>query len=485
LLSDAGYLPVFPRMIEVIVVGLLGFVKDAPLIYSFLCICLLAGVSVFWLLYNTETLDLKKRYVIWVILMTGGFFLAHSQMLLLLNISYYGAVLTIFLYMTDIEKRYRELWPWFLLDGLLIASKGTFLIFAPVLFIGFFLYLHKRKYKSAWFTFYLGIMEGLQLAYLILFRPDVNSTMKNIGRPGLVVKQSVVEFFEIMQRILLPGSFNPLVGMMLFFAFAICIFRYCNRKSRILFLVLTFCAGGQLLVNEIGAGRSARFLDAEPLNLAYIKNVWLVVILIEIMTLCVAEGAGKRSKAAGAYFTIWFCLFNLAMVPAEQNDTSEIGNWRGYASQMKSSEYAIPNNAYNVTPLFVRQNASVIHFGDEKIALNYSSRGAHSPVSETLVDDSYMTKMDAKELRDKEILAIYTSKSFSAQRYDIHCTLFDEYGNVLTEGTGRTRDKTCALGFLFEEPVFGCRSISFADGDGKPVSIDSNLFIAYKDLKPR
>jgi hypothetical protein len=57
-------------------------------------------------------------------------------MMLFFNVSYYGILLVVMIYMLDLEKQSNDIIPWCILSGLLLMSKGTFLVFAPIILVG-------------------------------------------------------------------------------------------------------------------------------------------------------------------------------------------------------------------------------------------------------------------------------------------------------------------------------------------------------------
>lgn len=501
LMDDAGYLPLFPRIISFVCIKIFHILKYAPLIYELVTVVIIAGIFAFFLTKPYEQLlDIRIRFLIIIISGCSQLILVNSQIVLFFNVSYYGALLMMMIYLLDLEQQSKKIIPWCILSGLMLMSKGAYLVFAPLLLIFWVICLIKKKMKTALYTFFLGCMLSIQCFY-VLFGPVKEHALSigSIKDLFYIFINSIWIYFSSFLKIIFTNrsGINSyfLITLTIIINFIIFVYSrrlFCKHFGYML-LFLQIAAFLQILLNQAGAGRSQVFTNetqtgffnlSEWPNYAYEKNVFLLFVLIwYLLLICIIQVQKIKENEKQHHYSILagiivFLLFRSLLICSEEKyDTDNLKNWGAYSHQILFDSYAIPSTGNK----FIAKNAYISYIGTKEQSFNVY-RGSYG-VNEAQKQKNKLTFYYALPDTDTTgLIAIYAQKSFIAQPNNIYCVLVDESGKEIMKlkATTQSHLPTKSIAFIFNIPIQNCKYVKFFNEFGKPITLQNDSYFVYQ-----
>lgn len=496
--DDAGYLPILPRIISILIIRVFNLVQFAPLIYALISVSVISLILSFITLNQFDSkMSLCARFTFSIILGCSQLLVVHSQMIFFINMAYFGSILLLFVYWLGEDSE--SIWPWMALSGLLVASKGTFLILIPVLFVPLLLSYKGKKKKLFRYTLYLEGILFLQLIY-VLFGPGEESAaaMHHLSEFVSIILKSILVYVYSTMKWLFRVNESSDINTLLFFSsmfhvlvMASGVFLIWRRNINGIILIGLQCAAYfQVLLNELGAQRSSRFLNADSLMpqdmekvpaYEYEKNVFLVSVLFIVATLFFVEAMENYHSIQIICLTL-LAILGLCVKPQEQYEVVSQGNWVAYSKQLTNDSFAIPNNNYTLSPKFLKKNCKILYYGNESMSLN-DFRGL-SGVDENIRIENEMLRQHKYIFNDlkESINAIYASKSFISQTDNIYCLFLDDRGNEIERIKATpNKNKISGIAFLADHALPEVKEIQFVTDTGDVIDLYTGIYVVCTD----
>lgn len=496
--DDAGYLPILLRIISILIIKVFHLTQFAPLIYALISVVVISLILSFITLnqFNSK-MSLRARFIVSIILGCSQLLLVHSQMIFFINMAYFGSILLLFIYWLGEDSE--NMWLWMILSGLLVASKGTFLILIPVLFVPLLLSYKGKKKKLFRYTLYLEGILFLQLFY-VLFGPGEESAaaMNHLSEFVRIISKSILVYLYTTMKWLFRINENSDIITLLFFSslfhvFVIALgafFIWRRNSNGIILIGLQCTAFFQILLNELGAQRSSRFLNTDSLMLQdmtkvpayeYEKNVFLVPVLYIIVILFFMEIV-KNYHSIQIICLMLLAISGLCVKPQEQYEVASQGNWTAYSKQISNDSFAIPNNNYTLSPKFLKRNCKILYYGNESVSLK-DFRGL-SGVDESIRIENGMLRQHKYVLNDLKgsVNAVYASKSFISQTDNIYCLFLDDRGNEIGRIKATpNKNKISGIAFLADNALPKVKEIQFVTDTGDRIDLYMGIYVVCTD----
>lgn len=510
LITDAGYLPLLPRLITLLLVKVIRIPPAYALYFMQITACLVCSmIWSFFALHPFQGLMKLSNRILWCILVMLTCFC--EETLFFTNHVYWGICFLLLMMIADLKKFPGWIYAALTAFGAVVClSKGTYAVMLPLAFLGMIFMHRSMDRREKIFLCTAGAGALLQILYSFSGQGD-GSRWLSVTSDGLIaycLRLICRAFVEFSAGFLLPlGKYV--------------------KHIPILILLLTLVVIGFLtvgLVREV----LLPFIRRETLDRSQ-RNFWLVVMYQMIVTafflvtvkpvpdswakmgniafrqmghkyqifsslgfyLLLLTGsvlirqryaaADKRGRlqgfreACGRYgvlaLMIVFCLTNPVMkltgwAEAETSDRRVYaGNinagWRDNKDRMHNEAFFIPVRGDNWG---YSRNATIFQMGtdvyfEETTGVNLEERmpGYHS---------SYEIK---DETQAKNLIGVMIRRPGRIKYADCRIRLLDAKRQVIAEAeqTGNGRYKMCF--FAFEEPVNGVKTIEFVDADGNPI----------------
>ncbi len=498
--GDAGYLPVFPKVISLFLIAILGVSKYAPFFMQIISLAVIAGVFAFFITENfSGYFSSKVRFLIVLIMSCTQLLVTESQMILFLNFSYFGILLAAYIYMLNLEKK--SVTGWCLVSGLMIASKGTYLVLLPIIAAVIPLCIRCKKYRTLKYTLWLEFCLLVQLIYV--FFSSSNEKVIADTNIKFFIKQTLSAIWYYIATVvkiifLMNEHINPFA--VFFFGILILLFVHgyilvlISRKNAngILLICLETAAFLQILINQLGNERSAKFVNESGIGLrelsstplyTYEKNVFFVYVFLMMAALFLIHEfmTQKHQRRLGMIILIGLAAKGMLLRPQDMYVEDSIGNWMGYSVMLTQSDYAIPN--YN-TKRFLINNCRIAYLGEKQHLPTGPFRGLSGIRAEDIVyfDDPNRRKYCLDEsIAQNRLLAVYTQKLFLSQTDDIYCVFRDSNNHIVWKQPAVTSDmRTLAVGFIPDAPVENCSSFEFRNKNGEIIDLQSFCFLAVQ-----
>lgn len=492
--DDAGYLPILPRIISILIIKVFHLAQFAPLIYALISVFVISLILSFITLNQFEKkMPLCARFTFSIIFGCSQLLVVHSQMIFFINMAYFGSILLLFIYWLGEDSE--NIWPWMILSGLLVASKGTFLILIPVLLVPLLFSYKGKKKKLFWYTLYLEGILFLQLFY-VLFGPGEESAaaMHHLSEFVNIILKAIIVYVYSTMKWLFRINENSDITILLFFTGLFHVFVLASsvfliwRKNNngIILIGLQCTAYFQVLLNELGAQRSSRFLNADSLMLQdmakvpayeYEKNVFLVGVLYIVVILFFAE-VMKNYHSIQIICLLLLAISGLCIKPQEQYEIASQGNWAAYSKQITNDSFAIPNNNYTLSPKFLKRNSKILYYGNESMSKN-DFRGL-SGIDENIKIEDEMRCQHKYIFNDLKgsINAVYASKSFISQTDNIYCLFLDDKGNEIDRIKATpNKNKILGIAFLADTALSNVKEIQFVTGTGDRIDLYTGIYV--------
>ena len=488
-LDDAGYMPFFLKILCLILVKGFHILRYTPLILSLVSTITIAAILSFLTGPRfQEIADIKRRFLFTLILGCTQILIVQSQIVLPINMAYFGGLLVIYIYLLDLEKQDKSVIPWMFFSGLLVMSKGSFVVMIPVLLIILVITFCKKYRKTLLYTLYLLTALLFQCIYVVVCRPDMLKTAQGIlGR----MLRSVWVYLLTTQKWLFRSDNNTdtiaLFILILLFHISMFLytFRLCHRKERwgILLLSVQAISFGQIIINGTG------FIHETGLGLDYMRTSAAFryeknSFFVELFILTVAfTFIAKTEKTVMQILVLALFIGGISLYPEEEYTANSQGNWNDYSTIMSSNTYAIPYSGYSENTIFIKNNSYICYIGGKDVVSGELYKNLWG-VDQMIVDKEAPGFTDTYDLpaTTRKLLAVYGFKSFVSQTDDIWCIFRDSEKNVLAKvklATASER-KITGYGVLLQTPIEGAATLSFVDCDENPICLRTGCYIVWE-----
>lgn len=501
LISDAGYLPLLPRLITLFFIKVVR-IPAAGALYAMqgtacLCCCM---VWAFFTLHPFQSwLCLSERILFCFVVMAVCF---HTETLFFTNFVYWGVLLILLVMISDMKRwnivAYAVL---VCVCSLVCLSKGGYVVMLPFMAVCLTVFWRSMGGREKVYAF--GVMGASLLQALYSFGAGGDGagwirSAKDMGQPAYWLRLAARVCADVASSFLAflgpsakgMGAALPILTIFVCGAalagFICKIFRPWIRREK---LQPKWRALYALLLFQFAVSAFYRItVKSVPVEW---RDVWK------------AAGAAPGGKyeifCSTAAFLIWMTLFSIAGEACEMLGTAalallcilfcprlqlsglggeEISDGRTYAGDIdagwQQSRELISNSSFFVP---VREafwsysrNATVYQVGEERFF--EESSGVNLGCMEPGYRSFYTL---GEDMPAQNLIEVWVRRPNRIQTSPYRAVLSDGQGNILREAVQFTSDRSAKTGFYFPEPVSGVRTIRFVDEQGREVYIDDYI----------
>lgn len=505
LISDAGYLPLFPRLITLFFIKILRIPSGIALygMQFTACLCCCMIWSFFTLHPFRGILPISERIVFCFVIMAVCFY---DETLFFTNFVYWGILLILLFMISDMEQWCMSVYCLITLGcSLVCLSKGVYVILLPVMALYLLVFWKSMGRRDKVFAFCLMGASLLQLVYSFGGNGDGGSWVDSAGDMG-----QIAYWCRLLARVCadVTGYFFHCLGV------------YAGRMDGI-FPALTVLVCGMVF------GGFVRQILLPLIRRKPILSKWRILYTLILFQFAVSafyritvksvpkewenvckvvyEQSGNKYVIFSAVtgFLIWIILFSmigeryggvktgaivilalLCFLCCPRLQLTGIGNTavsdrRTYEGNIdagwKQSRKLISNDAFFVP---VRENfwsycknVTVFQVGEERY-FEEASQG----VNLGNMEEGYRSEYVLDEgMPAENVIEVWIRTPNRIAASSCCAALLDAQGNVLQESTQFTSDRNFRTGFWFPEPVNGMKKIRFTDEEGQEVYIDDYI----------
>lgn len=496
LIGDAGYLPLFPRLITLLYIKVLRLpAADALYAMQFTgCVACCMIWSLFVLRPFKELLRLPLRIMFCFMVMTVCF---HAETLFFTNFVYWGILLILLFLISDLTKWSRTGYCVItLVCALVCLSKGAYVVMLPFMAVYLLLFWRGLPKRGKIYGFAIMGAAFLQMTYSFGGSGSGGSWIGSGGNPG-----QISYWLKLICRIcidvasylvLFLGKYGGRIsGVIPFLAVAVCALaavglvwkiilpilhkEAVEERWRALYALLLFVFASsafyRITVKEVPEGwsRVLRMSYTAPGD-KYEIFCTVAAFLIWIVLLSLIGRESQKAVTAAVFALLLICF--TPRLQLKGLGSVEISDNRTYAGDISAgwqqSRQLIDGNSFFVP---VREefwsysrNATVYQLGEERyyeesVGFNLGDMDDRYRSAFTLDEDMSADNVIEVWIRRPDRIAVSPCKA----------VLLDEQDSVLQEAVQFTSERNGMTGFFFPEPVNGMKTIRFTDENGQPV----------------
>lgn len=512
LITDAGYLPLLPRLITLFFVKVIRLPIPYTLYFMQITACMLCSmVWSFFVLYPFEGLMRLHGRILWCILVMLTCFC--EETLFFTNHAYWGIYLLLLLLITDLDRFPKWVCVILMAAGALIClSKGTYVVMLPLMIFYLFLFQRSIGRRNKTFAWVIGAASFLQLLYSFSGQGDGGSwidtaSMRQIGYWFRLIGRVFAEFAACLltplgkhaQRmpwvVLLLAAILGIVLLVDFIRTVLIPFAGKKRieGARIAFYTVAMfqlAVSAFYLVtvrpvpdswNEIGRvvtgqmGHKYEIFSNAGFYMLLLTGSVLVKKGISSM-----KWGTKVVRIGGrcgvlALFLI-FCLTNPVMKLNGWKD-AQVSDGRVYAGNINTG-WQDCRELISEQAFFVPVRPDNWGYGRNVTVYQAGTEAYFEEVSGINLEETAAGYHRVYEIEDgtpgmQNVIEVMIDRPARIDRPACQVQLLDAEENVIAEAgqIGAGRNRKCL--FRLEDPVSGVKSIRFLDAEGNP--------ICYKD----
>lgn len=508
LITDAGYLPLLPRLITLLFVKVLRVPAAYVLYFMQITACMLCSmVWSFFVLYPFEGVIRLPGRILWCVLVMLTCF--YEETLFFTNHAYWGIYLLLLLLVADLERFPRWIYAGLLAVGAIIClSKGTYVVMLPLMMLCLFLFRKSVGRREKTFTWVIGGAAFLQLLYSFSGQGDGGSwidtaSMSQIGYWFRLIGRIFAEFAaylltplgKYVQR--MPGGVLLLAALLFLLLLAdfvrTVLVPFARKKkverTRVIFYTMVMF---QLIVSAFylvtvrpvpGSWKEIGKVVMRQMGHKYeiFSNAGFYMLLLT-GSILIKEGSRNVkwrknvAEVCGLYGILAlffvFCLTNPVMkltgwADAEVSDRRVYAGgvnagWQDCRELISDQAFFIPVRADNWG---YSCNATIYQVGSEVYFEEVSGINLEETVSG--YHNTYEIKESTPQIHN--LIEVMIDRPVRIDRPVCRVQLLDAEENVIAEAEqiGDGRNKKCI--FRLEDPVNGVKSMRFMDAEGNPV----------------
>lgn len=504
LISDAGYLPLLPRLITIFLITLLripaGIALYGMQFTACLCCCMI------WAFFTLHPfrgiLGISERIIFCFVIMAVCFY---DETVFFTNFVYWGILLIFLFVISDMDQWRLSAYSIITLGcSLVCLSKGAYVIMLPFMAVCLLVFWKSMGRRDKVFAFCLMGASLLQMVYSFGGNGDGGSWVDSTGDMG-----QIAYWCRLLVRVCsdVTGYFFHCLGV------------YARRLDGI-FPVLTVLICG-MVVGGFVWRILLPFIRREQIQTKW--RILYTLILFQFATsafyritvksvpeewenVCkvVYEQSGNKYEIFSAVtaFLIWIILFSIIGERYGRVKTSAvvilvlscflccprlqltgIGNtavsdsrtyegdigagWKQTSKLILNDEFFVPvrENFWSYC-----KNVTVFQVGEERYF--EESQG----INLGNMEEGYRSEYVLDEgMSAENVIEVWIRTPNRIAVSLCRATLLDAQGNVLQESTQFTSDRNFRTGFWFSEPVNGIKTIRFTDEEGQEVYIDDYI----------
>lgn len=502
LITDAGYLPLFPRLITLLIVKILRISPVYALYVMQAIACL--GCCMMWAFFTLYPfrgrLRLPVRVMFSMLVMSTCFY---DETLFFTNFVYWGILLILLFLISDMEQWNTVVYCIVTLACALIClSKGAYVIMLPFMAVYLVLFWKASGRRHKVYAFSVMAASLLQMVYSFSGKGDAGMWIDSSEGAGglshwlrLLCKTCVdvtVYFLPVSRRYI--GKINgilPVLTILVCGLILIGFFRkiflplirkeavqpgWCALYALIIFQFAT-AAFYRITVKKVpqewsGVWKASRGTMGDKYEI--FSTVAAFVLWIVLLSM-VKEGY----RMAGAAVLAALCICTCTNLQLSGLGSSQISDARTYEGDIgagwQQGRTLIENDAFFV-PVRPEQwsycrNVTVYQVGEERFF-----EESHGYNLGDMEEEGYRSAYTLNEDMDAEdVIEVWIHRPNRIDGALCKAALLDDDGNVLEEAVQFTSNRNFRMGFCFPEPVNGMRTIRFTDENGQEIYIDDYI----------
>lgn len=495
-IQDAGYWPLFQRVVSLFIVKFFGFLGPVSVIFllqntGILIISLI--VSSFCLYRYKKYGDFWFRFLISMLLGTlriGTYIDTHA----FINFSYYGIVALILIALLDfksISKKYFSLL--IILTVLLNISKSHFIVLLPIVVFILIFFRNNLSKRDKIFLGTIGISNFFQILYMIRCMKIWDGNVDN--RPLTFFERVNIAVHQVVQQVIFifyPNTSSNninlnmtfLLLLLLFIGFCVFLFFRKKNKENFLILMMIILTFGVSMFNVISRAwvYDAFWLDTVG---AYSSrhSFFIIVFIIYISILLLYNLKNNNDSLdikkynkiiyliVALFLFIRFSVFDMSFIIDYKECFSD---WRIYSKFLKEDSYMIPVEPY---PWTMSKNVRLYHIGSvlyNKPSINFPGFG-ETQIIEGTVKQLHEIKLTSP----REVSYLYVKRLNQDNTQKLKMKLYDKTGKVVTELIQLNNARRLFVGFKNDKNKLDkIYKIEFFNQDGTIAYVQPEILIA-------
>lgn len=520
--TDAGYWPLFQRLIALIIIRGLRLSAYYALFVMQAVAYLVSGLilSFFAKHQFKEYFDLKYRYLLSLLFIvlsisygTGAF----------INFIMYGLMIIMFYFLVDSKEWTRaEFVSICVFCGLACVSKGSYVTILPFMIVCAVLF-HKNYTKRDFiFSITCAVASGVQLIYYLTHENNWVDTTGSAGLDKYYVRVILKSMVDVPQQTLmfLGDNIESLNGLsvFIFIGFWILIIylfitevilKYIakekiNRCYQVFFMAIIYILGHSLFLRITVAGIkdedifSDNFWTFTKTKLVdrYTIAVSIAVYLLTIAIVKILQEKNIKNIRIKSFLVIIVCISigqPRLQIKGIGNDDYVTSGYTAYADS--TAEYilfkGIENAVCRMVPLHsdgwtYSKNASAYCLGEDKyywyppitsaaVYVTYADFKCEEAWTGSVVLGDYPINTDC------EIWQVFITKLNLIERSNYKIILFDSAGNIIHQQSQDNTNYQKLTSFTFDTGISGVNQIAILDADDNRVYIENSMYIVTEE----
>lgn len=502
LLDDAGYWPLFQRLIADFIIYVLRQGKYAVYLMQGCAVLFVSfAFARFCLHFYQSYAQERARFAVSLFGGVSYVVVYGEECLAFHNFAYYGIVLLLLNLLLDFGQLTKKQFLFLTTEGaLLCLSKGRYGVFFPLyaMLLALFLIRQiwcrnrqraacKSEFRQMIYLSVTGVGAFLQTVYMLNHISVWNTDTKGAGQ---VISSSIYYCVQAFITVWIPYSditwnapvMNSFFIILLTGACMFTVYKWKERKKICghMAVIATFLMGSSMM-NAIMQNEYKNYTWSKvsplPLNRA---NIFMITgILFLLFFLC----SLIRKKAVREWvFSILLLVLSVRFLASRgiyNNDNCFIqANWNNDYQVIDQESYIIP---IWYQERFITKNAEVMYLGSreeeelETSQWNYTT----GPTIIKTMDFPYKTTsvFQTNVLKERSVNSIYAKKAAVGMNGNVTVILYDENDQILCREKAKPTDQRLYLSYVFDQPVGGVARMEFVDDTGRSVHVQTDLFL--------
>lgn len=512
LITDAGYLPLLPRLITLFLVRVIRVPPEYALYLMQITACLLCSmIWSFFVLHPFDGLMKLPGRILWCMLVMLTCFC--EETLFFTNHAYWGIYFLLLMMVAELKEFPRWIYVGLTAYGaLLILSKGTYAVMLPLVILALLFWYRSMGGREKIFLCVVGAAALLQILYSFSGQGDGGGWISAAAGGGIAywVRLAARVIVEFTAYLLLPfGAYVrrlPIVVILLALpVFGFLVFRFTeqillprlrgetvSRQRRNFWIIVMY----QVIVTafflvtvkpvpndwrSVGnvafgqMGHKYEIFSDIGFFMLLLTGSALVRQLAKTESAAVGRIWGGICRGCGRYgmllLTVSFCFTN-PVIQLKGWTKAEISDARGYAGDINAGwwecrdilhrgSFFIPVRGDNwgySRHATIHQVGTDVYFEETScINLEEEIPGYHS---------FYEVQ---EETQAQQMIGVVIDRPQRIGRTDCRVRLLDAQDRVIAEAAQADSGRYKKCRFVFDEPIDGVKKITFVDGNGKPI----------------
>jgi hypothetical protein len=492
-IQDAGYWPLFQRVVSLVVIKLFGFLGPVITIFlmqNFAIIIISLIVSCFSLNIYRKYGDLWFRFVISILLGTlkiGTYIDTHA----FINFSYYGIVGLILIVLLDFDKLTKK--TYFILIGLtvfLTISKSHFIVLLPIVFLILIVLWKRLSKRYKLFLSVVGICNLLQLIFMIghfkIWNGNVdNRSLTLFEKLNIAIHQVIEQFIFIFYPNLSSNSVNLNITFAVLFFFLIIVsinLLYKNRnRENFLVIIMILLIFGVSIFNVLSRTWIYDAFWMDTVGAYSNRHSFFIIIFLIFIFILLLYNFRKSSSfemkkyneitflILGLFLFIRFSVFDMSYVIGYKESFSD---WRIYSKFLKEKSYMIPIEPY---PWTMSKNVRLYHIGNNFYnipSINFPGFGENQPI-----DISLKQFHEIVLTSPRAISYLYVKRLRPNNSTKLKVRLYNKSGKIISELIQLNKERKLFVGFK-NDKLEETYKIGFFNQDGTVAYVQPEILIA-------